>query len=385
MLEERLLRDTYLEVNLDSLEYNIKEIQKLIGPDIEISAVVKSNAYGFGAVGLASTLVDSGIKYLAVANLLEAVELKDQNSNYPVFIMGHTPDSMLKTVVNKNITSTVFSFYQAKILSDLSKNKNKTTSIHIKYDTGFNRLGFKHSVESMHEIEKIFKLENIYVEGVFSHLALASYEDDLEQLNKFKELIKFLDKKNLGPKYYHMCDSISGIDYKNFRLDMIRPGAAVYGLKSFKNDDLKLKNIGALKSKISSIKDITKGEGVSYDYTWKADKATTIATIPFGYGDGYPRNMFEKGKVTIDGVRCPIIGVLCMDQCIVDVGEIANPHVGQEVIIWSDGSNNTLSVQELSELAETNKNEIVARTTRRVPRVYIKNNKIHNILNYLID
>lgn len=385
MIEEKLLRDTYLEVNLDSLEYNIKEIKKLIGSDVEISAVVKSNAYGFGAVGIASTLVGCGVKYLAVANLLEAVELKNQNSNYPVFIMGHTPDSMMQTVVNKNITATVFSFNQAKILSDLSKTKNKITPLHIKYDTGFNRLGFKHSKESMREIEKIFELENIEVEGIFSHLALTSYNDDLEQFEKLLKLKTFLNKKGLSPKYYHICDSISGMDYENFRLDMIRPGAAIYGLKSFKNKKIKLKSIGTFKSKISSIKKISPGEGVSYDYTWKASKDTTIATVPFGYGDGYPRNMFKKGHVTISGIKCPIIGVLCMDQCIVDVSSIENPKVGQDVIIWSNGENNTISVQELSELAKTNKNEIVSRTTRRVPRVYIKDNKVYNILNYLLN
>jgi len=385
MFEEKLLRDTCLEVNLDNLEYNIKEIKKLIGSQVEISAVIKSNGYGFGATGIAPTLVNSGVKYLAVANLLEAVELKKSNFNYPVFIMGHTPDSLLENLVDNNITSTVFSYEQAAKLSDISKKKRKKSKIHIKYDTGFNRLGFKHSKDSMEEIKNIFSLDNLHVEGVFSHLALASYKDDLIQLENFKKIKLFLDKNNLKPDYYHICDSISGIDYEDFRFDMIRPGAAIYGLKSFKNNNISLKFIGTFKSKISSIKNIKKGEGVSYDYTWRTEKDTVIATVPFGYGDGYPRNMFKKGDVTIDGVRCPIIGVLCMDQCIVDIGKISYPYVGQDVTIWSDGKNNSPSIQEISELAETNKNEIVARITRRVPRVYIKNNKIKEISNYLLD
>ncbi|MDW7667633.1 MAG: alanine racemase [Bacillota bacterium] len=379
-----ILRDTYLEVNLDALEHNINEIKKTIGKEVEISAVIKSDGYGYGATGIAKTLHNLRIKYLSVANLLEAVELKNINPEYRVMIMGHTPDYYLETAVKYNVTLTVFSYNQAKLLSEIGEKFNKTITIHIKYDTGFNRLGFKYGKESIQEISKIFKLNNLYIEGVFSHLALNSYEDDLEQLKRFKYLINYFKKINLYLKYYHICDSISGIDYPNFRLDMIRPGAAIYGLKSFKNKNITLKNIGTFKTKISNIKTLSEGEGVSYDYTWIAKKETKTATVPFGYGDGYPRSMFGKGEVTVDGIRCPIIGVLCMDQCIIDVSSIRNPYVGQEVIIWSDGSNNTVSIQELSDKSGTNKNEIVSRITRRVPRVYMKNGEISSVLNYLL-
>ena len=384
MIRNDFLRDTYLEVNLDALEHNIKEIRNLVGENVDISSVVKSNSYGYGVTHIAPTLHNSGVKYLAVANLLEAVELKKSNSEYNIFIMGHTPDYYLETAVKYNLTITIFSYKQAQLLSELGKKFNKTITIHIKYNTGFNRLGFNHNKESMKIISEIFKLKNLYIEGIFSHLALNSYEDDLEQLEKFKYLINYLEENNLKPKYYHICDSISAIDYPNFRLDMIRPGAAIYGLKSFKNENIDLKNIGTFKSKISSIRTLSKGEGVSYDYAWIAEKETIIATVPFGYGDGYPRNMFGKGEVTVDNKRCPIIGVLCMDQCMIDVSNIQNPYLGQEVIIWSDGSNNTVSVQELSEKAQTNKNEIVSRITRRVPRVYIRNGKVSSVLNYLL-
>ncbi len=379
-----LLRDTYLEVNLDALEHNINEIKKVIGSEVEIAAAVKSNGYGYGSTHIAPTLYNNGVKYLAVANLLEAVELKNSNPHYNVFIMGHTPDYYLEIAVKYNLTITIFSYNQAKLLSEIGGKFNKTISVHIKYDTGFNRLGFKYGNKSMKEISKIFKLNNLYIEGVFSHLSLKSYESDLEQLSRFKCLINYLEKNNLYPKYYHICDSISGIDYPDFRLDMIRPGAAIYGLKSFKSKDISLKNIGIFKSKISSIKTLLEGEGVSYDYMWISKKETKIATVPFGYGDGYPRNMFGKGEVTVNNIRCPIVGVLCMDQCIIDVSNIQNPYVGQEVIIWSDGSDNTVSIQELSEKAGTNKNEIVARITRRVPRVYMKNDEISSVSNYLL-
>lgn len=384
MENKHLLRDTYVEINLDNIAYNMKKIKEIVGEGVAVAAVVKADGYGHGAVNIASSIMENGAEYLAVATLTEALELRNNYDHYNIMIMGYTPNEYLEYVILNNITQTVFSYSQAEILSELGRKYGKKAVIHIKYDTGFNRLGFKDSNESIDEIDKIFDLENIFVEGIFSHFALAGKDEDELQYKKLINAINKLEKRNRKFKYKHICDSISGIDYPELRLNMIRPGAIIYGLKSYKDDSVILKQAMTFKTKIYHIKTLEEGEGVSYDYLWKANKKSVIATLPFGYADGYPRNMRDKGTVTIHGKKAPIIGVICMDQCMVDITDIPEAHIGDDVIIYGDGTDNTLDINEISKLAGTNKNEIACRITRRTPRVYIKDGKIYKIVNYLL-
>lgn len=381
---EPLLRDTYVEINLDNIEYNMKKIKDVVGKDVAIAAVVKANGYGHGAVDIAPTIMENGADYLAVATLTEALELRNHYSDYNIFIMGYTPDEYLEYVVKNNITQTIFSLRQAKLLNSLGKQYNIVPKVQIKYDTGFNRLGFKDCQESIDEINQILDLDNLEVEGIFSHFALAGRNEDDIQYNKLMNVIKQLESKGRTFKYKHICDSISGIDYPEYRLNMIRPGAILYGLKSYRDDSVELKQALTFKTKIYHIKALEEGEGVSYDYLWKAKKKCLVGTLPFGYADGYPRNMRDKGFVTINGKKAPIIGVICMDQCMVDLSDIPEAKVGDEVIIYGDGTNNTIDIHEMSKLAGTNKNELVCRFTIRTPRVYIKDGKVFKILNYLL-
>lgn len=379
-----LLRDTIIEVNLDNIAYNMRKIKELVGRDVAIAAVVKADGYGLGAVNISPTIMENGADYLAVATLTEALELRNNYKNYKIMIMGYTPDEYLKYVVENDLVQTIFSLRQAKIIDDISLKQHKKTAIHIKYDTGFNRLGFKDCEESINEINEICVLQNLIVEGIFSHFALANKEEDDIQYKKFIKAIKLLEEKGNHFKYKHICDSISAIDYPQYRLNMIRPGAIIYGLKSYKDNSVELKQVMTFKSKIYHIKELNQGEGVSYDYMWKAQKKSVVGTLPFGYADGYPRNLREKAYVTIHGKKATIIGVICMDQCMVDLTHIPEANVGDEVIIYGDGTNNTLDISQISILAGTNKNEIMCRITRRTPRVYIKNNKICKVLNYLL-
>lgn len=384
MENQQLLRDTIIEVNLDNIAYNMKKIKEVIGNDVFVAAVVKANGYGHGAVDIAPTIMENGGEYLAVATLTEALELRKKYGDYKIFIMGYTPDEYLEYAVKNDITQTIFSLSQAVILNDLGKKHSKKSVIHIKYDTGFNRLGFRDCQESIDEIDEIFKLENIYVEGIFSHFALAGRNEDDLQYNKFMDAVKLIEQRGRSFRFKHICDSISGIDYPEYRLNMIRPGAIIYGLKSYKDESIALKQAMTFKTKIYHIKALEKGEGVSYDYLWKSDRKCVVGTLPFGYADGYPRNLRDKGIVTIHGKKAPIIGVICMDQCMVDLTDIPEACVGDEVIIYGDGLNNTLNIHQISQLAETNKNEITCRITRRTPRVYIKEGKVVKVVNYLL-
>lgn len=380
---EPILRDTIVEIDLDNIAFNMKSIKKMVGEEVSVAAVVKANAYGHGAVGIAKTLVENGADYLAVATLNEAMEIRRYFKDYKILIMGYTPDDLLEYVVNNNIIQTIFSYNQAEILNRLGIEYNKIPNVHIKYETGLNRLGFKDSEHSLQEIEKISKLGNVHMEGIFSHLALAGKEANRIQYEKFVKAIEGLKSKGIRFKYTHIEDSISAVDHPEYRMDMIRPGSTIYGIHAYHYGFLELKQAMKFKTRITHIKSILKGEGVSYDYLWKAEKDSIIGTLPFGYADGYPRNLMGKGHVTVHGEKAPIIGIICMDQCMVDLTHIPQAKVGDEVIIYGDGSGNTLDIENASLLADTNKNEIMTRLSARSPRVYLENGKIVNVFNYI--
>ena len=362
-----LLRDTALLVNLTAIKENIIKIKNMYSNDVDIMAVVKADGYGHGAVKIAQTIMEAGASYLAVATLSEALALRKEYSEYPIFILGHTPDRLLKIAIENNITLTIFSLTQAKLLNDICGDMEIKAKVHIKVDTGFHRLGSS----DKNELLLICALPYIETEGIFSHLALVNDQENLKQYNLFLEFISFLESKGISFRYKHISDSISAVDYPQYALNMIRPGALLYGLKGFHKGNLDVVQALQFVSRLSQVRNISKGEGVGYDFLWKAPKDTLIGTLPFGYADGYPRNMKDKGYVTIAGKKCPIIGVICMDQCMVDLSNVPDAKEGTTAIIYGDGSNNTMSIDEAAKLAATNKNEIVSRISARPPRIYI--------------
>lgn len=370
---QKILRDTVIEVNLRKLSENMRLIRELVGPDIAVTAVVKANAYGHGALGVARTLMESGADYLSVATLSEAVEIKEIYPDYPVFIMGHTPDKYLSYIVDLNITATLFSLRQAEILNELAGKAGKKAKIHIKLDTGFHRLGLdaKDAERTLQVIRDITALPNIEAEGLFSHLALVNDEENEKQYALFTEIANRLKEEGITFRYYHLADSIATVDEPKFRLNMVRVGALIYGMRGFHKGFVPVEQVLTFKAGISQLHHIHAGEGVSYDYLWKAPRDSVIATLPFGYADGYPRNLRDKGYVTIQGIKCPLVGVLCMDQVMADVTEVAGIAEGDTAIIYGDGTNE-MTIQEASTLAGTNKNDILARLSLRPVRVYLK-------------
>lgn len=377
------LRHTVLEVNLDDLKHNMVKINEMVGSGVAVSPVVKANAYGHGSIGIGQTLMENGGNSLAVATLNEALELRQRYPDYRIFIMGYTPDEYLGYVVDNNLIQTIFSLDQGKILNDLGLDRGKKPLVHIKYDTGFNRMGFRNSKDSIDEIEEICKLENLEVEGIFSHLALNGREDNDSQYEIFIGVIDSLRKRGISFKYEHIVDSIAAVDYPEYRLNMIRPGAIIYGMKAFHEGQLDIRQIMTFKTKVFNVRTINKGEGVSYDFTWRAKEDTLIGTLPFGYGDGYPRNLRNKGYVIINGKKANIIGIICMDQLMVDLSGVGEVKDGDEAIIYGNGLDGSMTIDEAAVLAETNKNDILSRISMRVPRVYIKDGRPVEILNYI--
>ena len=369
---QELLRDTRVEVDLGRIAYNMKQIREMAGPEVAIMPVIKANGYGHGAAAIAPTLIDEGAAYLAVATLTEALELKAANMSWPVFIMGHTPDRLLHHVVDKDITQTIFSFEQAELLNELAGKAGKRAKVHIKVDTGFHRLGKVPSDDFADEVYRINELPDLEVEGIFTHLALTGDAEDEEQFRLFTDFVSLLEDRGCSFRYKHLADSIACVDFPEYRLNMIRPGALIYGMVGYHKGHLDVKQAMTFKTAISQLHYISRGEGVSYDYLWKAERDSIIATLPFGYADGYPRNLRDKGYVIINGVKAPLVGVICMDQCMADVTDVPDVCEGMDAIIYGDGTDGSMTIAEASALAGTNKKDIIARITARPPRVYIK-------------
>ena len=219
----------------------------------------------------------------------------------------------------------------------------------------------------------MFALPGIEVEGIFSHLALASEEDDIKQYEVFTTFLAKLKEMGCHFKYEHIADSIACVDYPGFRMNMVRPGALIYGMRGFHVGFLPVEPAITFQSAISQLHAVKTGEGVGYDFLWRAERDSLVATLPFGYADGYPRQMRDKGYVVINGVKAPLIGVLCMDQVMADVTDVPNVQEGDVAIIYGDGTDGAMTFQEAADLLGTNKNDVLCRLTTRPPREYVNN------------
>lgn len=358
--------DTTLTIDLAKLGRNMDAVRRMAGDEVAIMAVIKANGYGHGAVEIAPTLLAHGARYLAVARLEEAIPLREAYPDAPLFVLGYTPDRLLETAVEQNIALTIFTAHQARLLSDAAQKRGRSATVHLKVETGFNRLG----TDDLNELRAILSTPHLNVEGIYSHLALKDRPSDEIQLKKFLNIVKTLEAEGHAFRYRHIADSISAVDYPDFRLDMIRPGAILYGMKGFESDCITVEPVMSMQTRIARLRRLAPGEGVGYDLDWVAERHSVIATLPFGYADGYPRALGGRGYVTIRGQKCPLIGILCMDQCVADVTDVPGVTQGDEVLIYGDGSENTLSVAQAAQLAGCNKNEILCRLTQRPARIY---------------
>lgn len=379
-----LMRNTWVEIDLSNLAYNLNQARKLVSPGTKIAGVIKANAYGHGAVHIAKTLIENNIDMLAVACLTEAIELRRHFPDIPILIMGYTPDDMLKFAVENNITTTIINLEQAIKLSEIGESLNKEATVHIKLETGFNRLGLKIDSNTIDIIEEIYNLKNIKLEGIFTHFALKSSETDKQQYDLLMNIIQKLEVEGIHITIKHICDSIGMVSYPQYHLDMIRLGSLMFGVQTSSMKEGVLKPVMTFKSKISQIKEIQEGEGVGYDYSFVAKEKTIVGTLPVGYSDGYMRCLTGKGEVSIKGKRAPIIGKICMDQCMIDLTNIHGVEVGDEVILLGGSSQDGVTMDEIAAKIDTNRNEVLSVIGRRVPRLYIENGNIIDIVDYLL-
>lgn len=386
------VRPVWLEINMDNLISNYKEIRRIVNPKTMIMAVIKANAYGHGSIELAKMYEQIGANRLAVSIITEAVELRKAGIKIPIHLLNYTPDENLDLVVdNDNIIQGIYRFEDAKLLSQAAIKKGKKVKIHIKIDTGMGRIGFLPNEESINEIIKINELPNIEIEGIFTHFARADQVDrpfTKLQYDKFNWIVKELEDKGLQFKLKHVSNSASVLAFPEYNMDMVRPGIILFGYypsEDLNKENTKLKPAMTLKAKISNVKVVPKDTGISYNHIYFTEKETVIATIPIGYADGYSRMLSGKGFVCIKNKRVPIVGRICMDQMMIDVTGIDDVKIGDEVVLFGHDNDNYPHVEELASLLGTVNYEIICVTGRRLPRVYIKKNEIISIKDYLVD
>lgn len=383
------LRPVWAEINLDNLAFNMRQIRNK-AKSKDIIAVVKADAYGHGALDIAPVLLENGATSLAVAVVSEGVELRRGGIECPIMVLGFTPPSLMDDLVKYDIQQTVFSYSYAKELSAIAEKNHKKARIHIAVDTGMGRIGFMPNKESVEEVLKISTLTNIEIQGIFSHFSTAD-EKDKEytdyQLAKFNEFYDALSNVGVRIKIRHIANSAAIIELPKTHFEAVRPGIILYGYypsEEVDKSNIQLKPVMELKTNIAHIKKIPSGYYISYGRKFKSTRETVVATLPVGYADGYTRLLFNKAKVIINGQFAPVVGRICMDQCMVDVTNIKGEiKVGDEVILIGEKGGISINADHIAEMLGTINYEVVCMISKRVPRVYIKDGEVVKIRNYV--
>ena len=364
-----------VEIDLDALKHNFKEIRKATTPGTGILAVVKADAYGHGALEIAKTLIDSGASGLCLATIDEAVELRRHGIDVPMMTLGFTDTSRFEDAVRYDVEQSVYSYDIAKALSDEAVKQGKTCKVHIKLDTGMGRIGFKTDGSETDEIVKSCLLPGIEPYGVFSHFAVADTPDDeytKKQFELFMNQIEVLGQQGIRFVKRHICNSAGILRFPEMHLDMVRAGIILYGLMPPGCPepvvDIDLKPVMNWYAKVIHVKTVPAGTTVSYGRHFKAERTTEVTTVGIGYADGLSRKLSNGFELIIGGKRCPIIGNICMDMCMADTTDLdVRPAVGDRVTVFGS----TRSADELAEALGTINYEITCDVGKRVRRIYV--------------
>ena len=385
-----MIRLLWTEIDLDIIAHNMQIIRKM-AKSKEIAAVIKADAYGHGSVTLAKTLLDNGADRLAVARLDEGLELRHHGIIAPIFILGYTNPVRANEAIAYGIDVCIFDYEQAKLFSEEAVRQKSEVVFHIAIDSGMQRIGYQPNRKAVEEIYKISQLPNVRIEGIFTHFCLADCADKSfthTQYQRFKWVCDELAKKGVKINIHHCANSATIIDLPQYHYDMVRAGVILYGMAPSDEVDISktgLKPAMSFKCEVTHVKTIKAGDGVSYGHKFIAQEERKIATIPVGYADGYTRLLSGKAEVLIHGQRAKVVGNICMDQCMVDVTDIAEVKVGDEVVLFGQQGNECILVDELATKLGTINYEIACMISRRVPRFYIQDHKVKFYKSYLSD
>ena len=341
---------------------------------------MKADAYGHGAKRIAKQLSDAGADFFAVATIEEAVELRSYSINTPILILGYTPPEQAKTLSDLNISQCVYSYEYAKLLAECANRESIKIAIHIKIDTGMGRLGFifRHGDEDiLTGLKEICSYECFIKEGIFTHFPIADSghrgeETTARQYELFRNAVSMLEKIGITFKIKHCANSATILDYPEYSLDMVRAGIFLYGAMPSDDivSDIRPKSTFTLKSVVSNVKILKAGDAVGYGSEFISEKDIRVATVAIGYADGFLRaNVPNGARVFLNGKLCDVIGRVCMDQIMINADAVENVHIGDEVIIFGEGS--AIGAKEYASLNKTIPYEILCNVGKRVPRFYI--------------
>ena len=384
------LNRAWAEIDLDAIAHNTREIKKLTGNKVEMMGVVKADAYGHGVLEVVRTLLDNGVTQLAVSMLDEAIQIRKMGIDVPILVLNYTDPARADEIIHNRVTQPVFSTDLAQALSIAAVKLGKDVRIHVKVDTGMTRVGFIPGYNAVRNIMEISRLPGIILEGIFTHFASADESDKsytLMQFERFMNLCTELTRAGIHIPVKHVCNSAGILQYPEMHLDIVRPGIILYGLYPSREvaGKIDLRPAMTLKANVIFVKDEDKDTYVSYGRTFRTDRKSRIATIPIGYADGFTRLMSNKGRMLVNGEYAPVIGRICMDQCMLDVTDLKHDvHVGDEVVIFGRQNGSCISVDEIADQVGTINYELVCIIGKRIPRVYLKEGKICGVLNYLI-
>lgn len=394
---KEILRRTWAEINLDALAADFQAVRDCTGEKSLLCCVIKADAYGHGAIRMAREFEALGADWFAVSNVEEALQLRNAGVKKPVLVLGFTPAEEAGSLARYDISQCVFSLDYARELSLYAQRAEAVVKIHVKVDTGMGRLGFCYrdfvrDAATLEEIREACTLPGLYPQGAFTHFASADEGTGgdaftMRQFGCFKELLEALQREGITFDIRHCANSGAVLDYPLSHLDMVRAGVILYGLypSAQVRRRPELQPVLSLRSVVSHVKTVHPGETVSYGRDFTAAQELRAATIPVGYADGYPRLLSPGGaQVLIHGVRCPILGRICMDQMVADVTALSHVKPGDTVTLIGRDGEASITADDIAAWEGTINYEVVCALSKRVPRVYIKGGNIDSVYNQLI-
>lgn len=387
-----MVKRTWAEISLNAIEHNYNVIRNKVADDTKVCCVIKADGYGHGAVELSQIYEKLGADFFAVSNIDEGIEIRKSGSKLPIVILGYTPVSEAENLAEYDISQAVFSLEYAKELSEKCVEEDCICKMHIKVDSGMSRIGFMcqefpRDEYSIEEICETCCLPNLEVEGLFTHFCVS--DEDAEgreftnkQYENFIHVRDSLKKRGVDISVVHCSNSGAIEDYPETCCDMVRAGIILYGLapSSKLADRLDLVPAMTLKTVVAFVKEVQKGATISYGRTFTADRKMKIATVPIGYADGFIRQNAKDGYMMVNGKKAKIVGRICMDQTMLDVTDIEDVKTGDEVVVFGTGENGEPTADSLAENTGTINYETVCLVGKRVPRIYIKDGKIENVM-----
>lgn len=373
--EERM-RPVWVEVDLEAVQDNLRKIREVVGAKPKIMAVVKAEAYGHGAVAVAKAAVSAGAEWLGVAMPEEGIALRKAGIDEPILVFGPLLPEQAGQFCAHRLTGSITTFESALALSREAERRGIEAAAHVKVDTGMGRVGIPPR-EAETFVRRLLTLPRIKVEGIYSHFATADEEDltyAYHQLSAFQRVLSDLDRAGIDIPLKHLANSAGMLNIPESRFDLVRAGIILYGLypsPTFNRNLISLKPAFTLKARVTQVKRVPPGTGISYGQHYHTKNETNILTMPLGYADGWARALSGKAHVLVKGRSYPLVGTICMDQCMAEVGD-TQVEVGEEVVLIGKQGREEITVDQVAAQLDTINYEVVCMISDRVPRVYTR-------------